>query len=305
MARRIDDTGFGGLKLIQDSDLFCYGTDAVLLADFALLASYGPDSRVCDLGSGNGIVPLIMAKTTTAGLLAGLEIQEAQANLARESAVLNGLEDRVSFFTGDVRDIAQTNRPETQADAAHTDCPETRGDIAKTDEPETRADAAQADDPETRKDHDASSLLMPRSFDVVTANPPYTRASCGIKNPGGAIAAARHETAGTLADFTDAAARLLKDRGSFFMVHRPSRLADAVECARAAGLEPKRIRFVSGKAMEAPNIVLFHFVKNGGRNLEILAPMAVRNADGTFTDEMLRAYGRLPGNGDAGRTGDN
>ena len=281
MARRIDDTGFGGLKLIQDSDLFCYGTDAVLLADFALLASYGPDSRVCDLGSGNGIVPLIMAKTTTAGLLAGLEIQEAQANLARESAVLNGLEDRVSFFTGDVRDIAQTNRPETQADAA------------------------QADDPETRKDHDASSLLMPRSFDVVTANPPYTRASCGIKNPGGAIAAARHETAGTLADFTDAAARLLKDRGSFFMVHRPSRLADAVECARAAGLEPKRIRFVSGKAMEAPNIVLFHFVKNGGRNLEILAPMAVRNADGTFTDEMLRAYGRLPGNGDAGRTGDN
>lgn len=281
MARRIDDTGFGGLKLIQDSDLFCYGTDAVLLADFALLASYGPDSRVCDLGSGNGIVPLIMAKTTTAGLLAGLEIQEAQANLARESAVLNGLEDRVSFFTGDVRDIAQTNRPETQADAAQTD------------------------DPETRKDHDASSLLMPRSFDVVTANPPYTRASCGIKNPGGAIAAARHETAGTLADFTDAAARLLKDRGSFFMVHRPSRLADAVECARAAGLEPKRIRFVSGKAMEAPNIVLFHFVKNGGRNLEILAPMAVRNADGTFTDEMLRAYGRLPGNGDAGRTGDN
>ena len=57
---RIENIGFGDLRLIQDSDQFCYGVDAVILADFA--AKLNPDmKKAIDLGTGNGIIPFILS----------------------------------------------------------------------------------------------------------------------------------------------------------------------------------------------------------------------------------------------------
>ena len=128
------------------------------------------------------------------------------------------------------------------------------------------------------------------TFDVVTTNPPYFAGGGGIESSNLAKSIARHETTGTLDDFLRTAAKLIKDRGDFYMVHRPSRLVDIITGCRRHKLEPKEVRFVSGKPMEKPNILLIHCVKHGKPELRFLPPLAVHNDDGSYTDEILKIY---------------
>lgn len=89
---RIDDLQRNGYRLIQNPDKFCFGMDAVLLSGFAR-AKEG--STVLDMGTGTGIIPILMAAKTKAVHLTGLEIQEESADMARRSVALNGLEKRL------------------------------------------------------------------------------------------------------------------------------------------------------------------------------------------------------------------
>lgn len=91
-------------------------------------------------------------------------------------------------------------------------------------------------------------------------------------------------------DFFLCAAALLKPKGDLFMVHRPSRLADLCCFARDNGLEPKEICFVSPNLRKAPNIVLIHYVKGGGRQLRFLDPLYVYKEDGTYTESLRECY---------------
>lgn len=93
----------GGMKLIQNKSGFRFGTDAVLLADFA---KDFPAQNALDLCCGNGIIPILMAAKTRIKKLHGLEIQPEAAALARRSVALNGLERRVEIRTGDLKDSA-------------------------------------------------------------------------------------------------------------------------------------------------------------------------------------------------------
>lgn len=106
--KRIDSIGFGGLKLVQDSDSFCYGTDAILLAHMLwkdeLLAERF--RRIADLGTGNGVVPLILSAKTKAGLY-GIDVQDAAIDLAEETSRINNLKERLTFIRGNVRDIEE------------------------------------------------------------------------------------------------------------------------------------------------------------------------------------------------------
>ena len=122
MTERIDQIGFGGLRLIQEPTEFCYGVDAVILADFA--ARQGgfceenfegrpivpkrrgsQDCRAVDLGTGTGIIPLILSYKTTCSRLVGVEIQAGSCARAARSAELNGLQERVHFFCADVKNF--------------------------------------------------------------------------------------------------------------------------------------------------------------------------------------------------------
>ena len=89
---------------------------------------------------------------------------------------------------------------------------------------------------------------------MVTSNPPYTEGSGGLKSANSAKSIARHETTANLEDFIRCAAGLLKNKGDFFMVHRPSRLVDICCLGRKYGLEPKDMCFVSPNMETAPNI---------------------------------------------------
>ena len=86
---RLDDLQRNGFRIIQDPERFCFGMDAVLLSGFATAPEGG---RVLDLGTGTGIIPILMAAKTKAGELVGLEIQEESADMANRSVLLNNLQ---------------------------------------------------------------------------------------------------------------------------------------------------------------------------------------------------------------------
>ena len=98
---RIDDLQRNGYRIIQDSDRFCFGMDAVLLSSFAT-AKKG--DRVLDLGTGTGISPRLMEAKTEAEHLTGLEIQPESADMASRSVALNDLQNKISIVTGDIKE---------------------------------------------------------------------------------------------------------------------------------------------------------------------------------------------------------
>ena len=103
---RIDELQRNGYRIIQDPDRFCFGMDAVLLSGFASEGSTGikEGSRVVDLGTGTGIIPILLEAKTKAAHLIGLEVQEESAEMARRSVRLNGLERKIDIVSGDIKE---------------------------------------------------------------------------------------------------------------------------------------------------------------------------------------------------------
>ena len=99
---RIDDLQCKGLRLIQNPDGFCFGIDAVLLANFSKVKR---GSKVVDLGTGTGIIPVLISGKSRADKIIGVEIQEEVAEMATRSVKLNDLEDRVSILNEDLNNI--------------------------------------------------------------------------------------------------------------------------------------------------------------------------------------------------------
>ncbi|MFQ6806197.1 MAG: tRNA1(Val) (adenine(37)-N6)-methyltransferase [Lachnospiraceae bacterium] len=99
---RLDDLQ-NGYFIIQNTKNFCYGIDAVLLAGFARVK---PGERVLDMGTGTGIIPILLKAKTPGEHFTGLEIQEESAQMARRSVVYNGLEKDIEIRTGDIREAA-------------------------------------------------------------------------------------------------------------------------------------------------------------------------------------------------------
>ena len=108
LGERLDDLLLNGLELIQNPDKFCFGVDAVLLSDFVKVR---PGEQLLDLGTGNGIIPVLLSAKTKAGHLTGLEIQDDIAEMARRSIAHNHLEERIDMVTGDIKEAAEIFKP--------------------------------------------------------------------------------------------------------------------------------------------------------------------------------------------------
>lgn len=100
---RIDDLEYKNLKIIQNKKGFCFGIDSVLLSDYA--KNIRNDSTVIDIGTGTGIIALLLAKKTKLKKIYGIEIQEEVANMAKRSVDLNGLSDKIEIINEDINNI--------------------------------------------------------------------------------------------------------------------------------------------------------------------------------------------------------
>lgn len=100
---RIDDLQRNNLQIIQNEEKFCFGMDAVLLSGFVRVK---PGERVLDLGTGTGIIPLLLSAKTQAEHLTALEIQEESADMARRSVAMNNLQEKIEVVTGDIKQAA-------------------------------------------------------------------------------------------------------------------------------------------------------------------------------------------------------
>ncbi|PKM69026.1 MAG: SAM-dependent methyltransferase [Firmicutes bacterium HGW-Firmicutes-2] len=98
---RIDDLHRKGYKIIQNEAMFCFGMDAVLLAGFCHIKA---TDVVLDLGTGNGIIPLLLEGRFGPKHITGLEIQEANVDMAKRSIRMNQLEDKIEIIHGDIKE---------------------------------------------------------------------------------------------------------------------------------------------------------------------------------------------------------
>ena len=240
---RLDETGFGQLKLIQKPEEFCYGVDAVILADMASKWAKKSTRTAVDLGTGTGIIPLVLSHKTDIPNLIGVEVQQNSYGRALRNVEVNHLEGRMSFIHGDVKDFRTGWGKE-----------------------------------------------LAGTVDLVTSNPPYTAGSSGLTCANQAKMIARHETTASLEDFMACAAWLLKAKGDFFMVHRPSRIVDICCLGRKYGLEVKELQFVSPNVEAKANILLVHMVKGGGPETKMLDPLYVYDLEGNYTAQLKEAY---------------
>lgn len=101
---RIDELQRNGYVIIQDPSRFCFGMDAVLLSGFA---NVKPGEKVLDLGTGTGIIPILLEAKTRGRHFTGLEIQTESAEMARRSVQLNHLESKIDIVTGDIKDASR------------------------------------------------------------------------------------------------------------------------------------------------------------------------------------------------------
>lgn len=102
---RVDDLQCKGYRIIQDPKRFCFGVDAVFLSEF-VKEKVKCGNRILDLGTGTGIIPILLAAKTEAAHITGLEIQTESAEMAERSVRLNGLSDRIAIKQGDIKEAA-------------------------------------------------------------------------------------------------------------------------------------------------------------------------------------------------------
>lgn len=215
-----------------------FGTDAILLADFAKPKK---SDKACDLGSGCGIIPFLWARFDAPSHISAVEIQQNGAELIKKSIEHNKLENRIEVFGCDLREI------EKHISELH-------------------------------------------SYSLVTMNPPYTALGTGLKTAESSQKIARHELTCTTEDIMVCADKLLRFGGRLCLCQKPERLADLICAMRAHSIEPKRIRFVSGRKGKAPYLVLLEGRKGAGKELKALPELCVRNEDGSWSAEMIEIY---------------
>jgi len=235
-----DLLGYEGMKIIQRPDMFNFSLDSTILGYYVTITS--GMKKICDLGSGNGYIPLFLSLRTSSKI-DGVEIQKDVCDLAIKSVKLNNLESQIHIYNLDLKECYKT--------------------------------------------------LGSAEYDLVTVNPPffeYKESSLVKKND--YLTIARHEVLCNLNDCIHQANILLKDGGTFAIVHRADRMVDIFESLRNNGFEPKRLLFVYPKvdSTDAQTIFIESKKSKNKGNLKILQPLYVYNKDNTYTTDILKIF---------------
>ncbi len=133
-------------------------------------------------------------------------------------------------------------------------------------------------------------ILEKNTFDAIVTNPPYKKKNTGIINEEEKKIISRHETTATLEDFIKVAKDLLKDKGEFYMVHRPDRLVDILSLMRNYKIEPKILRFVYSNEECEPKLILIKGIKNARPFLNVEKNLYIYDKSGNYTQEINEIY---------------
>jgi tRNA1Val (adenine37-N6)-methyltransferase len=143
--------------------------------------------------------------------------------------------------------------------------------------------------PLDRNIRDLGRFIAPDTFDVIIANPPYTKYGTGRKSPLCERQTARQDQTASLPNWLNLES-LLKDKGKYFIVFPATRLAELISLLRDRGLEPKRLRCVHPFQDKPASLVLIEAIKTGGVGLDVLPPLIVHERSGGYTEEMQDIY---------------
>lgn len=272
---RIDELQRNGYGIIQSESNLRFGMDAVLLSGFAKVKR---GEIAVDLGTGTGIIPILLEAKTEGKHFYGLELQPEMAEMASRSVRLNGLTEKIDIINGDICSLLpEKNDPDARVKPEITEISYSE----KLNATENKSTAGSID---------MLKALYGR-VNVVTSNPPYMKAEHGLRNPEDAKAIARHEVKCSLSDVCEAASRLLCSGGRFYMVHRPLRLPEIISEMKRFKMEPKRIKPVYPFIDKEANMVLIEAVRNAAPECRLEKPVVVYKEPGKYTDEIYDIYG--------------
>lgn len=240
---RIDDLGCNNLKIIQNKNWFCFGIDSVLLVNFA--KNMKENSIVLDLGTGTGIMPILLSGKINMKKAIGIEIQENVAEMAKRSVELNNLQDKIEIICSNILNLNNTFFNE-------------KG--------------------------------LENKFDVIITNPPYKKKGEGVINEREEKLISRHEITADLEDFIKVSSNLLKDKGEFYMVHRPERLVDIFDLMRKYKIEPKLMRMVYSNYNKPPKLVLIKGIRNAKPFLKIENNLYIYDEKNNYSEEIKKIY---------------
>jgi tRNA1(Val) A37 N6-methylase TrmN6 len=267
---RIDDLEIRGYKIYQDTDKFCFGIDAVLLANFFLrnfdkkiiknkkLESKDKIYNLCDLCSGNFIIPTIIYAKKNLFVddikmtIASFEIDSEQVELAKKTVALNkqidkNFEKDTNIINDDINNIIN--------------------------------------------DKNKYNNLY-GTFDFITCNPPYVKKNSGLQNENESMNIARQEIKIDFSTIAKIASLLLKSKKSFYLINQSKRLSEIIYTLKNNQLEPKTIQFVHPYKNKKSNLVLIEAVKDGKEETKVLEPITVYSRPNEYTAEVLEIYGK-------------
>lgn len=233
-----DLLNYNNFKIYQDTDMFSFSLDSVLLANFVTINK--KISNVLDIGCGNAPIPLILSLKTNAKIY-GIEIQKEVAKLAKASVEYNNKQGQIKIINADINDYYKKIESDT--------------------------------------------------YDAIVCNPPYFKINEKTKiNDSKYKQIARHELFLNLDQLCMISKKLLKNNGNLAIVHRPDRLIQIIQTMQKYNLEPKKIQFIYPKVGENCNLILIEGAKNGKPSMKILPPIFVHEANGDYTEKIIKLF---------------
>jgi tRNA1Val (adenine37-N6)-methyltransferase len=223
-----------GIRIITTKN-HKFGMDAVLLSNYVRIKK---NSKVCELGTGNGIIPLLWCREYRNFKVDAIEIQQEAAKIAKRSVENSGLADIINIINDDFI---------------------------------------------------TTTALGSESYDIVVCNPPYKKTGTGPLSESESSRIANHEHHTTLEDVIRTASRLLKYGGSFYLCHRPERLADIFDIMRQNRIEPKRLKLVQQRANTKAMLLLCEGKKQGKPGL-LTDPVLIVEDNSEYSAAMKEIY---------------
>lgn len=250
MARYATDLGIGDYIVFQDTDDYAFSQDSVFLANMAKLS---PSDAVLDLGCGSGILSTLALVKKHVKKAVGIELQPRVADMARDSAIQNGLQDKFEVICADVKDIRSILKAES-------------------------FDKVLCNPPYfTNSGNSGQKSVSDEGNDALNVNAKTEKS------------VSRTESTATLDDFVKGASYALRFGGDAWFVIKADRMASLIYSLKSYNLEPKEATLIYPKPTSDVDVVIIKARKGAKEGLKI-SPFFVTDDNGEYTDKYKETY---------------